>query len=154
MNSIFTFGLSPIPSKFFPMLLIHSAFLLCSLRCHILLQNCFASLTSGCGNVLCHLLQLVSRFFLVLWNVLFCQYCFTLSRYLFNISYFASTWGVLSVLIALLFLFYRYMFQQVFLCFIIFACCRWFLIGVSSQISHPNFEFLFVLGGNPDSFRD
>ena len=32
----------------FPMLLIHAGFLICSLGCHILLQNCLASLASGC----------------------------------------------------------------------------------------------------------
>ena len=31
-----------------------------------------------------------------------------------------------------------------FLCFIIFACCRRFLICVSSRISQPGFEFLLV----------
>ena len=42
------FGPSSSPSNSFAMLLIHSAFLLCSLACNILLQNCSASLASGC----------------------------------------------------------------------------------------------------------
>ena len=46
--SISAFGLSSSLSNSFTMLLIHSAFLLCSLGCHILLQNCSASLAYGC----------------------------------------------------------------------------------------------------------
>ena len=43
----FAFGPSSIPSNAFLMLLIHSAFLLFSLRSHILLQNGFVSLSSS-----------------------------------------------------------------------------------------------------------
>ena len=42
---IFAFGSSSSPSYSFPILIIHSAFLLCSLRRHILHQNCFVSLS-------------------------------------------------------------------------------------------------------------
>ena len=42
------FGPSSSPSNSFAMLHIHSAFLLCSLGCHILLLNCSVSLASGC----------------------------------------------------------------------------------------------------------
>ena len=42
-RSIFALGSSLSPCKSISMLLIHSAFLLCWLRSHILLQNCFAS---------------------------------------------------------------------------------------------------------------
>ena len=41
---IFAFGLSLSPSNSFPNLLIFSTFLLLSLRCHILFQNCFCFL--------------------------------------------------------------------------------------------------------------
>ena len=44
---ISAFGPSSNPSNSFVILLIHSAFLLCSLGCHILVQNCSVSLTSG-----------------------------------------------------------------------------------------------------------
>ena len=44
----FRFGASWSPSDSFPMWLILSAFLLCSLRSHILLQNRFVSLSPGC----------------------------------------------------------------------------------------------------------
>ena len=60
--SLFAFGPSSSPSYSFPMLLIHSAFLLCSLGCHILLQTCFASFASGCWYVFV-LSPLVGRIF-------------------------------------------------------------------------------------------
>ena len=46
--SIFAFGPSSSPSNSFPMLLIFSAFVFCSLGCYILLQNCFVSLAFCC----------------------------------------------------------------------------------------------------------
>ena len=42
------FGPSSSPSRSFAMLLIISAFLLCSLGCHVLLQNCSASFVPEC----------------------------------------------------------------------------------------------------------
>ena len=44
---VFTFGHSSSPMNSFPMLLINSYFLLCSLDCHILIQSCFAFFISG-----------------------------------------------------------------------------------------------------------
>ena len=48
---ISAFGSSSSPSNSFVILLIHSAFLLCSLGCYILFQNCSVSLASGCWYV-------------------------------------------------------------------------------------------------------
>ena len=48
---------------------------------------------------------------------------------------------VLFVFLVLLLPFSPNMF---FFCFIIIACCRTFLICISSRISHPDFDFLFV----------
>ena len=68
---IFTDVPSSSPSNSFPMLRIHSAFLLCDLRCHILLQN-FVSLSSGWWYVLMHY---PTRFW---WNFCCCfgMFCF------------------------------------------------------------------------------
>ena len=60
---IFTFCHSSSPSNSFPMLLVHSAFLLCSLGCYILLQNCLASLASSCWYVFVPSPRLVGRIF-------------------------------------------------------------------------------------------
>ena len=49
--SISAFGLSSCLSNSFVMLLIHSAFLLCSLACDISVQNLSVSLVSGCWYV-------------------------------------------------------------------------------------------------------
>ena len=50
---ISAFGPSLSPFNYFAKLLIHSAFLLCSLGCHILLQNCLVSCAFGCWYVFC-----------------------------------------------------------------------------------------------------
>ena len=64
---IFVFSPSSSPFNSFPMLQIQSAFLLCSLRSHILLPKCFVSLLSGCWYMLAHSSLLANRiFFLVL----------------------------------------------------------------------------------------
>ena len=89
---IFALGPSSSPSNTFPILLIHSAFLLCFLRSHILPTNCHVFLSSGCWNVFMHSPPTRRKIFLFLfWNVLFCLYCFILTSYLFNLSSFANT---------------------------------------------------------------
>ena len=103
---IFHFNPSSSPSNSFSMLLFHSVFLLCSLRSHILLPNCFLSLSSGC--ILPELTQWI--FFSLFWNISFCLHCFTLSRYLLTHLSFTSTSGlfpqiVFSGLLVLLLLF-------------------------------------------------
>ena len=61
--SIFAFGPFSSPSYSFPMLLIHSAFLLSSLRSYILHQNCFDSFSSGYYYVLVHFPNLLIEVF-------------------------------------------------------------------------------------------
>ena len=66
----------------FSILLFHSASLLCSLRCHILLQNCFFPCHQVVGMSSCNFPYLLVEHFLLFSNILFCLYCFILSRYL------------------------------------------------------------------------
>ena len=94
---IFSFCPSSSPSNSFPMLLIHSAFLLYFIGDYILVQNCFVSLASGCRYVFFTIsLYLVVEFFSFFWNVMFYLDCFTLSRYLFNLPSFTSTFWIIS----------------------------------------------------------
>ena len=73
----------------FPML-IHSAFMLYSLSCHILLQNCFVSLTSGHLYVSLHFPhQLIGINFISLFRMSCFVHCFTLSWYIFSFPSFA-----------------------------------------------------------------
>ena len=141
---IFAFGPSSL------MLFIHSTFLLCSLGCHILLKNCFASFSSGCWYVFepspptCR-----KNFISLFWNVRFCLYCFTLIRYLFNLPSFTSTFWFISSSCTVIFtsVAFSFLSQHVpafFLYFITFACCRKFLICISSWISRLGFEFMFL----------
>ena len=124
------------------MLFIHSTFLLCSLGCHILLQNCSVSLASGC----CISPNLLVEFFMLFWNVLFCLYCFTLCRYLFNLSSFASIFWFISSSCIIIFscVVFFFLFQHV-SAFFLFVCFRILFICVSNRISHSGFDFLFVL---------
>ena len=97
--------------------------------------------------------MLVNYFFLVLECHVF-LYCFTLSRKLFNFPSLVRTFWFISssCLSFFLVLFFSALPQHVpafFQCFIIFAFCRSFLIGISSWISYPGFEFMLVfLWGN------
>ena len=140
--------------QFFSMLFIHSAFLLWSLRSHILVQNCFASLAFGCWYVFAPSpLTSWYNFLSLFWNVQFCLYYLILSWYLFSLRSFASTFCciVSSIRVALLFS------SQHILAFSynpsIFACYRIFLICLSSEISHPGFKCLFVFLKEPQFFR-
>ena len=148
---ISAFNPSSSPSYSFAMLLIHSAFLLCSLGCIILLKNCSASLASVCWYAFVSSPPTCWYSFLSLFlNVLFCQYCFTLSRDLFNDhQYFLICFLKFNCFVFLFYLCYFFLFSQhvpaFFLCFIIFACFHRFLICFSSRISHQDFEFLLVL---------
>ena len=65
----------------FPMLLIHSAFQLCSLRSPICSKIVLSSYHPVIGMCWCIHPSLI-------WNVLFCFYCFILSRYLFSFPFF------------------------------------------------------------------
>ena len=87
----------PVLTSLFTQLFIHSAFLL-SLRSHILLQNCFASLVLS--YVFVHFSSyLLVEFSFVVWNVLFCLYSLTLSRYLFVFLFSATAFWFISCII-------------------------------------------------------
>ena len=118
---------------------------------HILLQNCSASFSSSCWCVSVHSVPTSRIFsFFLLWNVLFCLYCFVLSQYRFSfLSFACSFWFISSSCIvcvnccvAIVFSFQHL--SAFYLCLSIFACRRRFLICASSLISDPGFEFLFV----------
>ena len=115
---IFTFGLSSSPSNPFPMLFIHSAFLLFFLGCHILLKNCFASFASGYWHVFVPFPFTCWKNFLSLfWNVLFCLYCFSLSRYFSDLPSFASTFWFISSSCIVIFLVLLFFFCPMFCVF-------------------------------------
>ena len=144
---ISTLGRSRSPSRFFDILLIHSDFLL--------MISWFPYFTLKSFSFFCIRLlvfvrvissNLLVEFLSWFWNVLF-LYCFTLYRYLFNLPSFASTFWFISSS-CYFFLCCFSLLSRVsafFLCFIIFACFRRFLICVSSQIFHLDFAFLSVL---------
>ena len=95
---IFDFGSSLSPSNSFPMLLVHSDFLLYSLHsqyftlklfCFLVIQLlvCFHAFSS----------HLLVEFFSLFWNILFYLHCFILSQYHFSLPSFASTsWFISS----------------------------------------------------------
>ena len=99
----------------------------------------------------CVLHQLAGRiFFSLFWNVLFGLYNLILSRYVFNLPSFASilllifSSGIVCFTCVAFFFFSSQHMPAFFLYLIILACWRRFLICVSSQISQPGSEFLFV----------
>ena len=124
----------------FTMLLIRS------LDCHILPQNCFASLASGCWYVfVLSPPTWWSNFLSLFWNVLFRSYCLTLSRFLFNLPSFTSTFWFISSSCIIIFTFVAFSFlSQHVPAFFIFAYRRIFPICVSCRIYHSGFECLFV----------
>ena len=73
---IFDFGPSLNPSNSFPTLLIHSAFLLCSLPSHILLQNCLFPCHPIASRFSCIFSPLAGNFF----------HCFGMSCYVCIVS--------------------------------------------------------------------
>ena len=126
-------------SNSFAMLLIHLVFLSCSLDCHILLQNCSASLASSCWYAFVSSPSSCWLNFLSLFrNVLFCLYCFTLSWYLFNLPSFASSFWFISSSCIVIFscVAFSFLYQYIpafFLCLIIFACFCRFLSAFSVE---------------------
>ena len=135
---IFTFGPSSSPSYSFPMLLIHSAFLLCSLGWKIIQLP----LNLVVGRSLYHHPLFVGIIFFPCLRI-FCFVCIVLSFVEIFLIFLLSP-VVLSFLLVLFFPLCDNMLKSFFLWFIIFACCCKFLIFVSSRISHPSFEFPFV----------
>ena len=132
------------------MLFVLSAFLLWSIRCYIWLQNCFASFASSYWQIFTHS---PPTFLSLFWNVLFCLICLILSPYLLSLPSFASTfWFISSSCIVcsscVTLLISSQHILSFFLCLCIFYCCHRFLICVSSLISHPSLEFLFLFFRN------
>ena len=95
--------------------------------------------------------HLLVEFSFVFWNILFCLYYFSLCRYLFNLPSFANTFWFISSSWVFIFSCVAFSFLSLHvpasvLCFIILASFRrFFLIFVFSQISHPGFDFFFVI---------
>ena len=147
---IFAFGPSSSPSNSFPMLFIHSAFLLCSLRSYICSKIVLFPYHTVVGMCWCIHPLLADRIFFLCFGMS-CFVCIVLfCRYLFSLPSFASNFWFISFFCIVCFYFLSCFFfssQHVpafFFCFIFFAYSRRFVINVSSQISHLDFEFLFV----------
>ena len=128
-----------------PMSMIHSDFLLFSLRSHILLQYCFVFLSSVCWFVFVHSPLLVGRiFFRWFWmsGIVSIVLSYLYVCLVFLLSSVASgifPRGVLSILlVAFLLLFVRTFFIVLSLWHVIINFCA------SSWISHPRFVFLVL----------
>ena len=96
-----------------------------------------------------HFRLIVDRIFFH-WYGMFCLYCFTFCRYLFNLPPFASTFWFISssFIVSFSSVVFSFLFLTIpasFFCFIIFACFCRFFISVSSRNSHPGFDFSLVL---------
>ena len=87
---IFAFRSSSCPSNSFAMLLFHSAFLLCSLGCHILVQNNSVPLASGYWYICVIFPNQLLEFPIVVLELPVFLYCFTLSLNTFYHLSFAS----------------------------------------------------------------
>ena len=88
----------------------------------------------------CHLIPVVDKKNSLFWNVLFCLYCFTLCRYLFNLLSFASTFCFISSSCTVIFsrIAFPFLFQHIppsFFCFIILACFRRYLSAFPVEFS-------------------
>ena len=148
---ISVFGPSSSPSNSFVILLIHSAFLLCSLDCHILVQNYSVSLASGCRYIFVSSLPTYWLNFLSLfWNVLFCL-LFYPESICFNLPSFASTFWFISSSCTVILPYVAFSFWSLqCLCIIIFGCfCRYFLSAFPVEFPILVLIFLRVFEGIP-----
>ena len=92
---------------------------------------------------------LLVEFLSLFWNALFCLYCFILSQYFLSLPSLTRTFGLIpSSWIVCFYCIALFIFcSNIFLLFCslsIFSSLR-FLICISSLMSQPGFEFLFVL---------
>ena len=154
-SSIFNLGPSFIICKSFSMLLIHLTF--CYDLSDPILCSKIVSLPSNLvAGISLHILSLVaSRIFFLYFGML----CLVLFQYLFSLTSFTKTFCFISSSCIFYFnwvAFYSLSHHLIFsFCLIIFTCCRSFLIGVSSPIFHPSFDFLLVFfKEKPDFFTD
>ena len=137
------------PSNYFVILDIYSAFLFCSLGCHISTQTFFGfscNLLLLCFRFISPHLLVELPFFLLECSSL---YCFALCWYLFNLLSFTGNFRFISsncIEFSLCCLFPLSVHVPVsFLCFIILVCFCRFFISVSSRFSLSDFDLLFVL---------
>ena len=99
------------------------------------------------GIFSCHLFPLVDRIFFRCFGMS-CFFCIVLPFvdiyliFLISPVLFSSCFVIFS---CVAFSFLSLHVPASFLCFIILSCFRWFFICVSSRISHPGFDFFFVL---------
>ena len=126
-ESMYIFAIGPFLSlsNSSPLLLIHSAFLLCSLGYHILLPFFFASLASSCWYVFAPYPLLVGRF-IFRWFGMFCFVWILLSwlDFFFNFPSFSSTfWLIFSS------------------CIVIFTCVAFFYLSKNCTSVFPLFFF-------------
>ena len=137
------------PSTSFVIFFIHWTFLLC-----FWLPYCrpkIVLLYPVAGIFSCHRHQNVGRILFFCFGM-YCFVCIVLPFVEISLTFLLSP--VLTrifpqvVLIFFLFCFFSFLSLKVlasFLCFIMLACFRGFFICVSSRISHPGFDFFFVL---------
>ena len=93
-------------------------------------------------------------FLSLFWNVLFCQYCFTLCQYLFNLPSFACTFRFISsscivIFSCIAFSFLSLYVPTLFFCFIVLTCFRRFFLStfpVEFTIQVLIFSLCFLRG--------
>ena len=128
-SSIFAFCASLSPSNLFPVLLIHSAFLLFSPRSHILLKKCFVFLSYGCWYIFVHSSLFVGRIFVV---VLECP-VLSVSFYPVLIS-FSSSFFCLYLLVY---------FLELYLLFY-FLCCFFLFVPIFPSVFPLSYYFYLL----------
>ena len=130
---------SSSPSNSFAMLLIHSAFCYVHLVAIFYFRIVPFPLHSVVGICSCHLPQILGRIFIRCFGMI-CFVCIVLPfvEIVFQLPSIANTFWFISFVVSLFFLVLRF---PLFDCFCVFV----FFICLSSQISHPGFDFLFVL---------
>ena len=130
----------------FSMLFINSVFLLCSLRPHILFQNCFASFSSVCWNFFVHSTLLAGRIFFPCFRMSCFVYIVWFCVGIFIAFFLSPTLSDLFSQVVLFVLSFVLLFsfrQNLFQCFS--SILSFLLHCISILIFHPGFEFLFVI---------
>ena len=139
-------AVTPLSNNSFPMLLIHSALLLYSLRCHILHQNCFFPCHPIVGMFSLFSFYLLMEFLSLFWNVLLCLYSFIL---IFLILLFSPSPSLkpITFRFSVTFMFHSF-FQypsQVQVNILIFAFFQFHLVVIRGSKVHNSASFFFLL---------
>ena len=151
---IATFGPSSNPSNSFFISLIHWNLLLCFLSCYILVQIVRFLMHSFVGMFSYNLLLVVDRIFFRCFGMscLFVFFCIVLRFVdIFLIFLLLLVFSGLFPQVVLLFFlvlplpFCLYMFQRLFFVLSFWPVFVNFFICISGRISHPGFNFIFVL---------